>query len=193
MLEKKVLPVIISTLKRQRTHVHLYIHIPTHTRKHARTHKNSCFPVCLKTLHQKRTERRRTKITLFSLYSSSVSEAKWWLGTICLNGSLAEFRLGLPFPHTEKAYKRGRRRNRGVPERSPFQKKAEFRQWASSYRSLSHTVDLQVGSESSDQAGSAIPWEFSCSGRSTCHVWSGSSERSSSSVVSLPPNHSAVP
>lgn len=41
--------------------------------------------------------------------------------------------------------------------------------------------------------GGAIPLEFSCSERSTCLVWSGSSERSSSNVVVPPPNHSAAP
>lgn len=38
-----------------------------------------------------------------------------------------------------------------------------------------------------------IPLRFSCSGRSTCLVWSGSSGRSFASVVARPPNHSAGP
>lgn len=65
------------------THTHALRQTHSHTHTHAHT-KSAAFQSVWKHRAQKKkgTERRRTKITLFSLYSSSVSEAKCWLRSV---------------------------------------------------------------------------------------------------------------
>lgn len=84
------------------------------------------------------------------------------------NASLAKVQT--PFSSYKQANKKGPRwRNRGFPQRSQFKrgrkkKKKKGRVQAVSellQASLSHTVDLQAGSESSDQQGAALSlWSF---------------------------------
>lgn len=113
---------------------------------------------------------------------------------------LQKFRLR--FPHTNKQTRRG---PGGETEASlngaslrEEEKKKKKRQSSGSERaptglSLTHSGSAGRFRVLRPAGGGAIPLESSCSERSTCLVWSGSSERSSSNGVVPPPNHSAAP
>lgn len=138
---------------------HTRIPPPPQTHARAHTHRKQLSENSLSgniAPKKKRTERRRTKITPFSMYSSSVSEAKWWLRSIFVNNRVQCSDLDSASSFGQ-VYKRAHGETEASLKGAYLQKGRVQAVSELLQVSLSHTVDLQVGFKVLKPAGATIP------------------------------------
>lgn len=139
-----MLPVITAhnqhSLSHLLTHTHIKLHIHTPACTHVCT-QNSCFPFCLKKkkLHQL-GQRKKTKITFLCTVVQSVRRSDDSGLSAERDRPVSKFPIWTQFPHPDKfATEPGGETDESLIGASSKKKRAEFRQWVSSYWSLCNT------------------------------------------------------